>query len=75
MPAKNLIAESAKQAESITQPKEPETVRGPFPVGNMGQVSITKSDNGTLYATFTNGRSRPKGIPLAAAAEAVAQAE
>lgn len=75
MSGTNLLDASTTQA---TQAKGDSSnalpiVAGPFPVGNIGQVSVVEREMGEtkyLYAQFS-GSGRPARIPLAACATVV----
>lgn len=67
--ASTAQAESAKSSGDSNLP----IVAGPFPVGNIGQVSVVEREMGDskyLYAQFS-GSGRPARIPLAACATIV----
>lgn len=69
------LASASKQAASVEKRERPgTTIAGPFPVGNMGSVSVVQreSQKGDQKYTFAEYQSatggRIKSIPLAAVA-------
>lgn len=75
MAGANLLEASTTQAESAKGDSSNAlpVVAGPFPVGNIGQVSVVEREMGDskyLYAQFS-GSGRPARIPLAACATIV----
>lgn len=68
--APNKLAETLKSAHEAAQAVAPrkstgKVLAGPFPVGNIGEVSAI--ERGTVtYAEFVGTNGRAKSIPLAA---------
>lgn len=70
-PSRPKLLESAtKAAASAPERKQVgEVVAGPFPVGNIGNVSVVEREQGTqkhLYAVYAPHSGRTQRIPLAA---------
>lgn len=65
-----LMERATKAAESAPARQQVgEVVAGPFPVGNIGTVSVIEREQGTskhLYALYTPHSGRAQRIPLAA---------
>ena len=70
----DILTRSQADAQSAKAKTETgDIVAGPFPVGNIGHVSViekTMGDRAYLYARFV-GSGRPAQVPLAACAALV----